>query len=327
LLNITSVNENNIDIVAKYVYEEKKEFYDELFGNNALKYIKKAFEEDIPPFIKKNCIVLEDNTGIKAVLLFASKADFRHGYQRWFGVLGLKIIPVGMKMIYIIERILMDFSVDDLYIVSLAGELKELMLYKYIKSSRYKRVITDVSDFDIYERFGFKEEKPIHYKLKRFSKFCDYESLTGIGWDTHPLVEGRKLILGGVEIESNFGLYGHSDADVLCHAVIDSLIGVTLKKDIGAIFPENDENKGRSSLEMLEIVVRTINESGFFPSCVDCVIISPIKLKDYREKLSNKLENILGCPVSIKFKSGNDVYPESQLKGITAMCVSNVDKL
>jgi len=68
-----------------------------------------------------------------------------------------------------------------------------------------------------------------------------------------------------------------------------------LKKDIGVLFPEDDENKGRSSLEMLEIVVQTVNKSGFFPSSADCVIISPIKLKDYREKISEKLESVLGC--------------------------------
>ncbi|MGC9772876.1 2-C-methyl-D-erythritol 2,4-cyclodiphosphate synthase [Fervidobacterium islandicum] len=326
-MQTTTVNEKNIGKVVELVYEEKQEFYDELFGKNALKYIKEAFEYDIPPFIKKNCIVLEDQKGVRAVLLYATKAEFRHGYQRWFSVLGLKIIPVGAKMIYIIERILMDFSIDDLYVVSLAGEFKEQLLYRFIKSSRYKKIIVDTLNPDLYERFSFGEEKPIHAKLKRFSKFCDYHTLTGIGWDTHPLVQGRKLILGGVQIDSQLGLHGHSDADVLCHALIDSLLGVTLKKDIGAVFPENDENKGRSSLEMLELVVQTVNKSGFFPSSADCVIISPIKLKDYREKISNRLENVLGCPVSIKFKTGNGVYPESEMKGITAMCVTNVDKV
>ncbi|NPU89549.1 MAG: 2-C-methyl-D-erythritol 2,4-cyclodiphosphate synthase [Fervidobacterium sp.] len=326
-MQTTVVNKDNIDEVVSLIYEEKKEFYDELFGKNAPKYLKKAFESDIPPFVKKNCIVLQDGKNVDAVLLYATKAEFRHGYQKWFRVLGLKIIPVGAKMIYIIERILFDFSVDDLYIVSLAGEQKELLLYRFIKSSRYKKVIVDTIDPDLYERFSFNEGSHVHPKLKRFSKFCDHHTLTGLGWDTHPLVQGRKLILGGVDIQSQLGLHGHSDADVLCHALIDSLLGVSLKKDIGAIFPENDENKGRSSLEMLEIVVQTVNKSGFFPSSADCVIISPIKLKDYREKISEKLENVLGCPVSIKFKSGNGVYPESEMRGITAICVTNVDKV
>ncbi|MEJ5257865.1 MAG: 2-C-methyl-D-erythritol 2,4-cyclodiphosphate synthase [Fervidobacterium sp.] len=323
----TQLNENNIKQVVSLVYEEKKEFYDELFGSNAQKYIKKAFDMDVPPFIKRNCIVLESDGDVKGVLLYATKAEFRHGYQRWFNVLGFKIVPVGSKMIYIIQRLLMDFAIDDLYIVSLAGELKEWLLYKYIKSSRYRKIIVDALDSDIFARFNFTEERPVHPKLRRFSKFCDYENMGGIGWDTHPLVEGRKLIIGGVEIDSNLGLQGHSDADVLSHAIIDSLVGVTLKSDIGSIFPENDENRGRSSIEMLDIVVRTINKSGFFPSSVDCVIISPIRLKNYRKDISQKLEDILRCPVSVKFKSGNDVYPESQMKGITAICVSNVDKI
>lgn len=328
ILEIKKMNSKDMEQVAEMIYEEKKNFYDELFGKNAAKYIKEAFNGDISPFIKSNTMVLQDGEKIKAVLLHADKSAFRRGYQKWFKILGFRIFPVGAKMIYIIERILIDFSVDDIYIVSLYGEMKEFLLYNFIKANRYKRIITDTLDEELFKNFGFAEMmRPVHPKLKRLEKFCDYEGLSGIGWDTHPLVESRRLVVGGIEIDSEFGLLGHSDADVLTHAIIDSLVGIIYKKDIGSIFPENNENKDKKSLEMLDAVVGDINGKGYFPSSIDCVIISPIRLGEYRGQIIASLESILKCPVSVKFKSGNGVYPESDMKGITAMCVSNVDKI
>lgn len=328
-MKITKINQSNINKVVSLIYEEKKEFFDELLGINAVNLITEALLEDIPPFIKNNSVVLEGEREINGVLLYANKADFRHGYQKWFKILGLKIFPIGSKMIYIIEKILMDFHVNDRYIISLAGNMKKYLLYKFIKENRYKKIIIDTFHQDLFKEFGFEEEKPIHQKLKikRFSKFCDYQTFVGLGWDTHPLIRGRKLVLGGADIESDYGLVGHSDADVLCHSIIDSIIGITHKQDIGTIFPENEENKDRRSLEMLSEVVNKINALGFFPSSVDCVIISPVKLKDYRKKIIENLEEVLNCSVSIKFKSGNNVYPESEMKGISSICVSNIDKI
>lgn len=326
-MKITKINHSNVEEISRLIYEDKNIFFDELFGSKSLKYLTEALLKDIPPFIKSNSLVIQEGNKVRGVLLYSNKAGFRHGYQKWFSVLGLKIFPVGFKMIYIIERILMDFSVNDLYIVSLAGEMREFLLYKFIKENRYKRIIVDTFEQDFFEKFGFQEDRPVHQKMKRLSKFCDYQTFTGIGWDTHPLVEGRKLVIGGVEIDSKLGLLGHSDADVLSHSIIDSIVGITHKKDIGTLFPENEKNKDRKSLDMLAEIVKYVNSMGFFPSSVDCVIISSIKLKNYREEIAQSLEEVLNCPVSIKFKSGNDVYPESQMKGITCFCVSNIDKI
>jgi len=326
-LEQVKITGQNIDQVVNMVYLDKKEFYDELFGKNAVRYIKEAFDDDIPPFIKSNTVILQEREEIKGVLLYGDKSVFRRGYQKWFKVLGLKIFPVGSKMIYIIERLLIDFSVDDLYIVSLYGETKEFLLYNFIKSNRYKKIIADTSDEKLFKSFGFSEVKSAHPKLKRFEKFCDYEDLSGIGWDTHPLVKGRKLIIGGIEIDSELGLSGHSDADVLTHAIIDSLVGMIYKKDIGVLFPENEENKDRKSLEMLQFVINDMNKKGYFTSSIDCVVISPIRLREYREQIIASLESVLRCPVSVKFKSGNNVYPESDMKGVTAMCISNINRI
>jgi len=326
-LKIQKISGEFVEEVAKLIYLEKQNFYDELFGSDALKYIEKALTNDIPPFQKDYGLVAVEDGKVLGTLLFADKASFRHGYQKWLKILGLKIFPVGSKMIYIIQRLLIEFGVNDLYIVALAGNVKEYLLYTFIKQNRYRKVIVDTADDKFYTKFGFHEGTPVHNKLRRYEKLCDYETLSGIGWDTHPLINGRELILGGVKIENQFGLDGHSDADVLCHAIIDSLLGVALKTDIGMLFPETAENKNRKSLEMLRKVVQNLNFQGYFPSSIDCVIISQVKLSSYRQMMIESVESVTNCPVSIKFKSGNGVYPESEFKGITAICVSNVEKI
>ena len=109
----------------------------------------------------------------------------------------------------------------------------------------------------------------------------------GHGYDVHKLVEGRKLIIGGVEIPHERGLLGHSDADVLLHAISDSLLGAAAMGDIGGMFPDNDPAfKDADSLILLKKVVEAINEKGFTVGNIDATIIaqSP-KMKPYIEKM------------------------------------------
>ncbi|MDW7671120.1 MAG: 2-C-methyl-D-erythritol 2,4-cyclodiphosphate synthase [Bacillota bacterium] len=97
----------------------------------------------------------------------------------------------------------------------------------------------------------------------------------GTGFDVHALVEGRRLILGGVAIPHPAGLMGHSDADVLTHAVMDALLGAAGLEDIGRHFPDSDETyRGVSSLTLLKKVVLMVNERGLTIECVDAVIIA-----------------------------------------------------
>lgn len=96
----------------------------------------------------------------------------------------------------------------------------------------------------------------------------------GIGYDSHRLVKGRKLILGGVEIPFEKGLVGHSDADVLCHAIIDSIIGALGLGDIGMHFPDTDKKwKGASSIKLLSKIVKLAKEKGFKVLWADAVVI------------------------------------------------------
>lgn len=95
----------------------------------------------------------------------------------------------------------------------------------------------------------------------------------GHGYDVHKLTEGRKLIIGGVDIPHNKGLLGHSDADVLTHAVMDSLLGALALGDIGKLFPDTDERyKGADSIELLKEVCRVVDEKGYFVGNIDSTI-------------------------------------------------------
>lgn len=121
----------------------------------------------------------------------------------------------------------------------------------------------------------------------------------GIGYDVHRLVEGRKLILGGVEIPYEKGLLGHSDADVLVHAVMDALLGAAALGDIGQHFPDNDpEYKGISSILLLEKVGALLREKGYRVGNIDSIVIAQRpKLLPYRPQMAENMARALGIPV------------------------------
>ncbi|MDE7278405.1 MAG: 2-C-methyl-D-erythritol 2,4-cyclodiphosphate synthase [Oscillospiraceae bacterium] len=122
----------------------------------------------------------------------------------------------------------------------------------------------------------------------------------GHGYDVHRLTEERRLILGGVEIPYEKGLLGHSDADVLIHAVMDSMLGALALGDIGKLFPDSDiRYKNADSLELLKIVVEIIAENGFGVGNIDCTVIcqSP-KLAPHIEKMRKNISAATGCDIS-----------------------------
>lgn len=137
---------------------------------------------------------------------------------------------------------------------------------------------------------------------------------TGIGWDTHRIVEGRPLLLAGVRIEWDKGLAGHSDADVLAHAVTDALLGAAALGDIGMHFPDTDPRwKGADSLRLLAQSVSLVSEAGFAILNADTtVILERPKLKDYRVAIRESLAGALGIAVdrvSVKFKTAEGLGP------------------
>ena len=127
----------------------------------------------------------------------------------------------------------------------------------------------------------------------------------GMGYDVHRLVEGRDLIMGGVKIPYEKGLLGHSDADVLLHAIMDALLGAAALGDIGKHFPDSDDRyKGISSLELLKNVGELIGEKGFFIENIDATIIAQApKMRPFidamRENIADTLEMDINC-VNVK---------------------------
>ena len=120
----------------------------------------------------------------------------------------------------------------------------------------------------------------------------------GLGYDVHKLVEGRKLIIGGVNVPHEKGLLGHSDADVLIHAVMDSILGALALGDIGKHFPDTDEKyKGADSMKLLEFVYNLINEKGYGIGNIDCTIIAQSPkmaphIQNIAKALNTSIENI-----------------------------------
>lgn len=118
----------------------------------------------------------------------------------------------------------------------------------------------------------------------------------GMGYDVHKLVENRKLILGGVEIPYEKGLLGHSDADVLVHAIMDAILGAAALGDIGKHFPDTDEKyKGADSLELLRHVGELINKENYLVGNIDATVVAQRpKLAPYIEKMRKNVADVLG---------------------------------
>ncbi|MBD5145691.1 MAG: 2-C-methyl-D-erythritol 2,4-cyclodiphosphate synthase [Ruminococcus sp.] len=122
----------------------------------------------------------------------------------------------------------------------------------------------------------------------------------GHGYDVHRLTEGRRLILGGVEIPHEKGLLGHSDADVLVHAVMDSMLGALALGDIGKLFPDTDSRyEGADSIALLKKVTEIISDKGFRVGNIDCTVIcqSP-KLAPHIEKMRENIASAADCDIS-----------------------------
>ena len=148
----------------------------------------------------------------------------------------------------------------------------------------------------------------------------------GQGWDVHRIVPGRPLILGGVTIPSEFGLDGHSDADVLAHAVTDAILGAMAMDDIGMHFPDTDPAwKGANSLDFLRHVMELAKLADYRIVNVDStVILERPKLKDYRDAIRASLAGAMGLAVtkvSVKFKTAEKMGPVGEGRSAEAQAV------
>lgn len=155
------------------------------------------------------------------------------------------------------------------------------------------------------------------------------ETRSGIGWDSHRLVEGRKLVLGGVEIPHTRGLIGHSDADVLTHAVMDALLGAAGLGDIGQHFPDSDAAyKDADSMALLREVVRRAAAVGARPVHTDVtVLMERPKLAPHREAIRASLAAGLGLSteaVNVKASTGEGMGFVGREEGVAALAIVTV---
>jgi 2-C-methyl-D-erythritol 2,4-cyclodiphosphate synthase len=154
---------------------------------------------------------------------------------------------------------------------------------------------------------------------------------TGLGWDNHRIAPGRPLILGGVTIASEFGLEGHSDADVLSHAITDAILGAAALGDVGMHFPDTEPRwKGCDSLVFLRHVKELAEANGYSLANLDStVILERPKLKDYRLPIRQRLARTLGLPldaVSVKFKTAERVGPVGEGRSAEAQAIVTLIK-
>jgi 2-C-methyl-D-erythritol 2,4-cyclodiphosphate synthase len=154
---------------------------------------------------------------------------------------------------------------------------------------------------------------------------------TGIGYDCHAFAEGRRLVLGGIDIEHDRGLAGHSDADVLTHAVIDALLGAAALGDIGQHFPDTDERyRDADSLELLRATVGLVAETGRRVVHVDAtVIIERPALAPHREAIRARLAAAMGVEaecVSVKATRGEGMGFVGRGEGAAAIAIATLER-
>lgn len=154
----------------------------------------------------------------------------------------------------------------------------------------------------------------------------------GTGFDIHRFARGRPLVLGGVEVPSEFGLEGHSDADVLTHAIIDAMFGATAAGDLGHYFPDTDNRfKGISSIALLQEAVRILDEKGFRLLNVDVtVVLERPKLAPFRDRMREVLSAATGLDVSrisVKATTTEGLGVTGRGEGVAAQAVVLVEEV
>ncbi len=153
----------------------------------------------------------------------------------------------------------------------------------------------------------------------------------GIGYDVHKLVEDRKLILGGVEIPYEKGLLGHSDADVLAHAITDALLGAAALGDIGLHFPDTDERyKGADSLVLMSEAVKLLNENGYSVGNIDSIIVAQQpKMRPFIDRMRENIAKACGVDisrVSVKATTEEWLGFTGEGLGISAKAVATIEE-
>jgi 2-C-methyl-D-erythritol 2,4-cyclodiphosphate synthase len=152
----------------------------------------------------------------------------------------------------------------------------------------------------------------------------------GIGYDSHRLAPGRRLVIGGIELPGELGLEGHSDADVLAHAIADALLGAAGLGDIGEHFPDNDERfRDADSMQLLAEVLESVGNSGFRVENLDCtVVMERPKLAPHRGAIRARIAEVLALDVSrvnVKASTGEGIGFVGRGEGVAALAIAALD--
>jgi 2-C-methyl-D-erythritol 2,4-cyclodiphosphate synthase len=153
----------------------------------------------------------------------------------------------------------------------------------------------------------------------------------GIGYDAHPFAEGRRLVLGGAEVEAERGLSGHSDGDALTHAVIDALLGAAGLGDIGQHFPDSDERwRDADSIDLLREVAGFLDEHGWGVRHLDATVVCEApKLSSHRDAMRDRLSEAVGLPpleVNVKFTTSEGMGFVGRGEGIAVLAIATVER-
>jgi 2-C-methyl-D-erythritol 2,4-cyclodiphosphate synthase/2-C-methyl-D-erythritol 4-phosphate cytidylyltransferase len=225
---------------------------------------------------------------------------------------------------------------NTVFLASTPQAFKTEIYKKAVASIKENDVFTD--DASIVENIGKKVHIYImenqNTKITTKNDFMNmnyHASRVGHGYDVHRLVEGRKLILGGVEIEHSVGLLGHSDADVLLHAIMDALLGAAGLGDIGRHFPDTDASyKDISSLKLLEKVSKIIKENGYIVENVDATVVAQKpKLSPYIPQMIKNIADVLGIEesqINVKATTEEHLGFTGEMLGISAHAVAILKK-
>ena len=221
---------------------------------------------------------------------------------------------------------------DEVYLM----QTPQCFRYELISEAYRLQTVVATDDCSIYAAAGhtpvFVDTPPDNFKLTAPRDWARAERLLaryGTGFDTHRLVENRKLILGGVTIPYERGLLGHSDADVLLHAIMDALLGAAAMGDIGKLFPDSDARyKDADSLKLLAEVCARIQEKGYTPVGVDATVIAQApRLAPYIDAMRASIAKALSLPadaVSVKATTTEGMNDEGRGKCISASAIAEL---
>ena len=177
------------------------------------------------------------------------------------------------------------------------------------------------------EKFNFKITTDYDMRLARSLVSNNKIIRTGLGFDVHKLVPERKLILGGVLIDSSLGLLGHSDADLLTHSIMDSILGAAGLPDIGNLFPASDlRYKNIDSIKLLREVLNLVNSQGWRVEFVDSFVCAQVpRLNKYREIIINNLSQFFN--INLKFKSAEKLDDSGRGLSMTCQSIATLSRL